>query len=448
MADYNSIHTGEEIDAAVGNAKTAADLKTAYESNADTNAFTDAEKNKLSGIETGAEVNAVDSVFGRTGAVTAQIGDYTKSDVGLGNVDNTSDVNKPISIATQIALDAKQGSLTLTTIGTSGASTLIGDTLNIPNYAVGGGAVDSVNGATGVVVLTTGDITEDTDANYVTDAQLAVIGNTSGTNTGDQDISGIATNASAISTLDGQVVKKSDYTPSHSILLQQSGTGSPESLSIGTNTLVGRLSGGGSEIDDLSASQVRTLLNVEDGADVTDTVNVTAAGALMDSEVVNLDQVKAFDSADYATAAQGALADSALQNVVEDTTPKLGGGLDTQGNAITGNYATDGHRVSVIESTSARTLSLTDAGDRILFQNGSASTCTIPTNATVAFPLDIEIDIVDMTDGLLTIVADTGVTLNGVSAGSTTTTAKWAGATLIKIATDSWLVFGKINDVA
>lgn len=33
----------------------------------------------------------------------------TKSDVGLGNVDNTSDANKPISTATQTALDAKQG---------------------------------------------------------------------------------------------------------------------------------------------------------------------------------------------------------------------------------------------------------------------------------------------------------------------------------------------------
>jgi hypothetical protein len=49
------------------------------------------------------------------------------------------------------------------------------------------------------------------------------------------------------------------------------------------------------------------------GADVTDTANVTAAGALMDSEVTNLAQVKAFNSADYATSAQGALADSALQ---------------------------------------------------------------------------------------------------------------------------------------
>ena len=64
--------------------------------------FTTAEKNKLSGIETGAQVNTVTSVAGRTGAVV-----LTKSDVGLGNVDNTSDLNKPISTATQTALDKK-----------------------------------------------------------------------------------------------------------------------------------------------------------------------------------------------------------------------------------------------------------------------------------------------------------------------------------------------------
>jgi hypothetical protein len=38
-----------------------------------------------------------------------------KGDVGLGNVDNTSDVNKPISTATQTALDAKVGYITTTT---------------------------------------------------------------------------------------------------------------------------------------------------------------------------------------------------------------------------------------------------------------------------------------------------------------------------------------------
>ena len=57
---------------------------------------------KLAGIAAGAQVNTVTSVAGRTGAVT-----LTKTDVGLGNVDNTSDANKPISTATQAALDLK-----------------------------------------------------------------------------------------------------------------------------------------------------------------------------------------------------------------------------------------------------------------------------------------------------------------------------------------------------
>jgi hypothetical protein len=63
--------------------------------------------------------------------------DLTKSDVGLSNVDNTSDLNKPISTATQTALNAKQNTLTLTTTGTSGAATLVGSTLNVPQYSTG-----------------------------------------------------------------------------------------------------------------------------------------------------------------------------------------------------------------------------------------------------------------------------------------------------------------------
>ena len=55
------------------------------------------------------------------------------------------------------------------------------------------------------------------------------------------------------------------------------------------------------------------LSGIETSADVTDATNVTVAGALMDSEVTNLAQVKAFDTTDYATAAQGTLADSANQ---------------------------------------------------------------------------------------------------------------------------------------
>ena len=77
------------------------------------------------------------------------------------------------------------------------------------------------------------------------------------------------------------------------------------------------------------------LDGIEASADVTDATNVTAAGALMDSEVTNLAQVKAFDSADYATAAQGTTADAAL--------PKTGGAMT---GAITTNSTFDGRDVA------------------------------------------------------------------------------------------------------
>lgn len=53
------------------------------------------DKSKLDGIASGAQVNSVTSVAGRTGAVT-----LSKSDVGLGSVDNTADSAKSVKYAT------------------------------------------------------------------------------------------------------------------------------------------------------------------------------------------------------------------------------------------------------------------------------------------------------------------------------------------------------------
>lgn len=91
----------------------------------------------------------------------------------------------------------------------------------------------------------------------------------------------------------------------------------------------------------ITSAERTKLTGIEASADVTDTANVTAAGALMDSEVTNLAQVKAFDSSDYATAAQGSTADSALQSISEDTQPQLGGDLDLNGNKITSTSNAD-----------------------------------------------------------------------------------------------------------
>ena len=53
---------------------------------------------------------------------------------------------------------------------------------------------------------------------------------------------------------------------------------------VADNVLLGNNAGAGGAVAELSASAVRTILNVEDGADVTDATNVDAAGATMNSD--------------------------------------------------------------------------------------------------------------------------------------------------------------------
>jgi len=112
------------------------------------------------------------------------------------------------------------------------------------------------------------------------------------------------------------------------------------------------------------------LDGIEASADVTDTDNVTAAGALMDSEVTNLAQVKAFDSSDYATAAQGTTADNAL--------PKTGGAMT---GAITTNstfdgrdVATDGTKLDGIEANADVTDANNVASAGALMKSGGTMT--------------------------------------------------------------------------
>jgi hypothetical protein len=62
------------------------------------------------------------------------------SKIGAGTVDNTEfGYLNGVTSSIQTQLNAKQGTLTLTTTGTSGAATLVGSTLNIPQYGGGGG---------------------------------------------------------------------------------------------------------------------------------------------------------------------------------------------------------------------------------------------------------------------------------------------------------------------
>ena len=77
-----------------------------------------------------------------TGAsITAPTG-LVKSDVGLGNVNNTSDANKPVSTATQTALDLKANL----------ASPVFTSTVTVPTLIVDGIEIDTTSAATGQVL--------------------------------------------------------------------------------------------------------------------------------------------------------------------------------------------------------------------------------------------------------------------------------------------------------
>jgi hypothetical protein len=196
----------------------------------------------VDGTGSGLDADTLDgqhaSAFVSSGDLTTHTGNtsnphsVTKSQVGLSNVDNTSDANKPVSTAAQTALDLKVNSASLATVATTGAYADLTGTPTVP---------------TTLVELDT----------TVTGAEL--------------------------------------------------------------NAVKSKVDG------------------IEAGADVTDATNVTAAGALMDSEVTNLAQVKAFSSADYATAAQGGLADSAIQP--GDDAADLGSSAATDGYVLTADGA-------------------------------------------------------------------------------------------------------------
>lgn len=89
----------------------------------------------------------------------------------------------------------------------------------------------------------------------------------------------------------------------------------------------------------------------------------------------------------------------------------------------------------------AQTFALADAG-RLQRLTGSTNRIwTVPANAAVAFVTGTEIEAFNDGTGELTFTADTGVTINGVTAGSITLTANQGGV-LKKVDTDRWIYMG------
>lgn len=90
------------------------------------------------------------------------------------------------------------------------------------------------------------------------------------------------------------------------------------------------------------------------------------------------------------------------------------------------------------------TLALSDRGKVIELNNASAITLTVPTNASVAFPTGTRIDLIQTGAGQVTISPSGGVTVNAKGSANKIT-GQWSGATLIKRATDTWVLIGDVT---
>lgn len=93
--------------------------------------------------------------------------------------------------------------------------------------------------------------------------------------------------------------------------------------------------------------------------------------------------------------------------------------------------------------TASYTLVLADADRIVTMNNASANNLTIPLNATVAFPIGTQLIISQSGAGQTTIVPTAGVTLTS-SLTAQKLANQYATATLIKLATNTWLLSGNI----
>ena len=93
--------------------------------------------------------------------------------------------------------------------------------------------------------------------------------------------------------------------------------------------------------------------------------------------------------------------------------------------------------------TSSYTLVSGDASDFVEVSSSSATTVTVPTNSSVAYPVGTTIHIVQTGSGQITVAGAGGVTVNGTPGLKLRT--QWSAATLVKRATDTWVLFGDLT---
>jgi hypothetical protein len=95
---------------------------------------------------------------------------------------------------------------------------------------------------------------------------------------------------------------------------------------------------------------------------------------------------------------------------------------------------------TTVPSTFPYTLVITDAQKIIEMSSASANTLTIPLDSSVNFPVGTSILVIQTGAGQTTIAGASGVTVNSFI--GLKIIGRWAGATLVKRATNTWVAVG------
>ena len=371
----------------------------------------------------------VQSVASKTGAVS-----LVKGDVGLGNVDNTADADKPVSTATQTALNSKQDTLVSgTNIKTVNSNSLLGSgNIEISSSVAWGGITGTLSSQTDLQSELDGK--EDTitgAATTITGTDLTASRALTSSATGKVEVSAVTSTelgyldgvTSAIQTqIDGKeatitgaatTITSSDLTASRAVT--SSATGKIEVSSV-TSTELGYVSGVTSAIQTQLDGKQATITGA---ATTIDDADLTASRALVS------DGSGKVAVSDVTSTELGYLdgVTSAIQTQVDAKTPKL-----ISLNAQTGT---------------TYTLVLGDADKLVEMNNAAANTLTVPPNSSVAFSTGTQIIVVQKGAGTTTIAAGSGVTLlskdSALGIGG-----QYGAATCIKIASDTWYVIGDL----
>jgi uncharacterized protein YceK len=300
---------------------------------------------------------------------------------------------------------AQRTTLGLGTIATQNANAVAitgGSITGITDLAVADGGTGASDAATARTNLGVGTLGTQ-NANAVAITGGTIVANASGISIRDADASNVMT-----------IAVGSNLT-ANTVLTLTTGAASNRTLDISASNVTVSVAGA-ALIDDADASAQRTTLGL--GTIATQNANaVSITGGSITGVTASLTGTP--------------------------TAPSAAGYTDTTQIATTAQvYDTVTTVPANAQSSTSYTLVLTDAGKLITLSNASAITLTIPTNASVAFPLNTRIDLIQIGAGQVT-VSGAGVTIRS-SGSKLKLTGQYSGATLWKNATDEWYLIGDI----